>query len=375
MTREEYRNAVGELAWLIACELNGQPPEKERARALDLTRLFEAAQRHSLCAITAAALERAGVRDEAFTRAKGLAIRKRVLMDRERAAVLAGLEEAGIWYVPLKGQVLSDWYPAFWQREMTDFDILYDASRDGEMKAVMERCGFTAKRFGRGHQDVFFKEPVCNFEMHRCLFSTAHDEKFYTYYRDVKTRLLKDEGNACGYHFSPEDLYVYQTAHAAKHYSNGGIGLRALLDVFVMERHFAGTLDRAYIREQTEKLGITDYEENSRALALRLFSGEALSGEDEERLAYMMLSGTHGRLDNRVDNRVGRLGGGAAGRLRYLTRRLFLSRGEVEAAYPFFARHPLLRPLLFFRRLWRALTVRRRKVAQELKALRRSADE
>ena len=49
----------------------------------------------------------------------------------------------------------------------------------------------------------------------------------------MKSRLIKDAGNNYGYHFSPEDFYMYMTAHEYKHYSSEGTLLRSLFDIFL----------------------------------------------------------------------------------------------------------------------------------------------
>ena len=149
----------------------------------------------------------------------------------ERAAILEKLEEAGIWYMPLKGSVLKDLYPRYGMRQMADNDILIDASRAEDVKSIMQSLGFTTECFGMSNHDIYHKPPVSNFEIHTALFGLSHEEKIYVYYRDVNSRLIKDEGKRCGWHFTPEDFYVYITAHEYKHFSGGGTGLRSFLDV------------------------------------------------------------------------------------------------------------------------------------------------
>ena len=196
MTSEEYRAAILDVAYLAACAVNDIAPEAARVETMDLDRLYKAADRHLLTGITAMALESAGIKNEAFTQAKGKAIRKVAAFDVERTAVLAKLEEAGIWYMPLKGSVLKELYPKIGMRQMADNDILYDASKTSEVRTIMERLGFsTDSAYGRSIHDHYFKPPVYNFEMHRFLFGAGHDEKLVGYYQDVKNRLILNEGS------------------------------------------------------------------------------------------------------------------------------------------------------------------------------------
>lgn len=372
MTSEEYRAAILDVAYLAACAVNGQVPEASQVEKMDLDRLYKAADRHLLTGITAMALESAGIRDEAFTQAKGKAIRKVAAFDVERSVVLQALEEAGIWYAPMKGCVLKELYPRIGMRQMADNDILYDASKTPEVRTIMERLGFsTDSAYGRGIHDHFFKQPVCNFEMHRMLLGPMHDARVYEYYQDVKNRLILNDGTRYGYHLGDEDFYVYMIAHEYKHYSGGGTGQRSVLDTYVYLKKKGDALDWNYIAGELDKLGIADFEAQNRSLALHLFSGEKLTEQDEEMLEYILSSGTYGTVEHRVSNKVRKLGGGLRGRAKYLLSRIFLPMESIKSAYPFFYKHKILLPVFFFYRIGKGLMIRRRMVIVELKTLTR----
>ena len=369
MTQEEYRAAMGDVVYLVSCAVNGIKPAEERISVMDLSRIYTAAQYHSLIAAVGMALQSAGIRDEQFAQAIAKAQRKNALLDADRTALFHRLEQKNIWYMPLKGSVLKDFYPQYGMRQMADIDILVDADRAKDVKAIMENLGFTTESFGRGNHDVYHKSPVSNFEIHTALFRPSHEKKIYTYYQDVKSRLIKDEGNRCGWHFSPEDFYVYMTAHEYKHFSGGGTGLRSVLDTYVYLKEKGEALDWAYIAREVEKLGISDFEAQNRSLALCLFGREKLTEQDEEMLEYILFSGTYGTVEHGISNKVEKLGGGLRGRAKYLLSRIFLPMESIKSVYPFFYKYKLLLPVLFFYRIGKGLTIRRRKVIGELKIL------
>ena len=274
MTQNEYTEACMDVVYLAACAVNGEIPDAERAAGMDLANLYTAAERHLLTGITAIALESASVKDEAFTQAKGKAIRKVAAFDVERAAVLAKLEEAGIWYMPLKGSVLKDCYPRIGMRQMADNDILFDAARAEDLRTIMESLGFTAERIGVSAHDIYHKPPLANFEMHRTLFMPGTHDAIYQYYNAIHDKMIRDEDKAYGYHLSPEDFYLYMIAHEYKHYTAGGTGLRSLLDTYVYLKVKGETLDWTYISGELDKMEIAEFEEKNRGRALRLFGGE-----------------------------------------------------------------------------------------------------
>ena len=348
MTREEYRAAMLDAAWLIACVVRGVTPDRQRVEGMDLALLYEASRKHMLEAAVAMALEMAGVSDERFVKTLAREQRTAMLQERDCAAVQERLEEAGIWYMPLKGAVIRELYPRFGMREMSDIDILFDADRTPEVRQIMEGLGFRTEEYEHYNHDIYKKPPLSCFEMHRSLFEEGARPEMYAYYKHVKERLVPDEGKRFGYHFTDEDFYLYLTAHEFKHYTDRGDGLRALLDTYVFLR--AKPLDMAYVAREAEKLGICEFEEKNRALAFHLFDGESLTGEEKDRLNYMIDAGIEGLAENDVQNKIS-----GKGRLGYLLSRLHPSRTRMMEEYPVLKKARLLMPVFRLWRLFRGL--------------------
>ncbi|MBQ6441284.1 MAG: nucleotidyltransferase family protein [Lachnospiraceae bacterium] len=359
MTKEEYRKTAEDVIYLISCSMNGVSPDHDTVKDMDFAMLYKVADFHLLTAITAMALESADVHDPTFTQAKAKAIRKVALMDAEMQALFARLNAAGIWYMPLKGTVLKGYYPVFGMRQMADHDILFDAERAEDVKTIMESLGFEVKHFGASNHDCYYKEPVCNFEMHRALFGPSHDERLYTYYRDVQDRLI---GDGCEKHFSPEDFYLYMTAHEYKHYSGGGTGLRSLLDTYVYLHGVS--LDMVYVEREIEKLGIGDFEAANRSLALHLFGGEPLTEEEREMLDYVLSSGTYGTMANSIRRQIRE-----KGRWGYFLSRMTLPADLMHQLYPVLDKAPVLYPFCWSHRLIHAFFFKHKVFMYQLKAV------
>ena len=372
MMTEENKKGLDDLVYLAACAVNGQVPEKSRTDGIDLSLVYEAAQDHKLAAAAGMALESAGIRNEAFVQAVAKAMRKNALLDADREALSRRLDEAGIWYMPLKGAILKDLYPRYGMREMADNDILVDAARAKDVGRIMQELGFEAEETGKGHHDEYTKPPVSNFEIHRMLFSGLDSEPCHLYYREMDKRLIPDEDGSFGRHFSTDDLYLYLTAHEYKHYRHGGTGIRSLLDTYVFLKHYGNELDMAYVTAEAEKMGTADYEKKSRELALRLFSGEALTEAEQEMLAYYASSGTYGSYEQKVVNEINSFGGGFRGKLRFFRSRLFMPLEDIRYAYPVVYRHKILLPFLYVYRIIKGLTTRRGVTMADLKALKKT---
>lgn len=343
-----------DLIYLVSCAVNGVTPDVERVAAMDLDAIYKLASRHMLAATVAPALKAAGVEDKRFTEALLHSVMKNVTMDAEMDALFAELDAAGIWHMPLKGTVLQHLYPVYGMRQMSDHDILFDAKRADDVRRIMEGLGFQTVRLESSDHDIYYKRPVCNFEMHRLLLGPRHGEKLCAYYRDVRSRLV---GEGFEKHFTPEDFYLYLVAHEYKHYCVSGTGLRSFLDTYVFLKK--ETLDMDYVAAEAEKMGLAEFEADNRGLSLRLFSGETLPERDREMLDYALSSGVYGTIKNKVDNGMRKANGS---RIRYAMSRFFVPISKKSRryaahanAYPFFYRHRFLLPFLPFYRTFRAM--------------------
>ena len=366
MTKHDYKQNAYYLLYLIRCVLNRKIPAKDKLDRINLSQLYTVAKAHSLTAIAAYALESAGIIDEQFKQEKYKVIRKSIAMDIERQRLTAELEKAGIWYMPLKGVVLQDYYPMIGMRQMCDNDILFDSKYRDKVHEIMTSLGFKTKSFKKDKDDIYYKPPVCNFEMHISLFSELSNKEIVDYYKDVINRLIMTEMSDYQYRFSDEDFYIYITAHEYKHFSKGGTGLRSLVDTYVYLNHFYGKVDTEYISNELSELGIADFEQQRRKLAMDLFCGKRLNTDEKKLLDYYIFSGTYGTIENSVNNTID---GSLSSRVKYLIGRLFLTLPQIKASYPFFYKHKFLIPLVFLYRVGLMLTKSRKRMMSEVKTI------
>ena len=365
--KSEFRKNAADMIYLTACAINDRTPRQERVERLELPNLFEVSQKHILTACVAYALESAGVKDNDFTQAKEKAIRKNILLDAERGNILRKLEAEKIWYMPLKGSILKDWYPKLGMRQMSDNDILCDSKKMAEVRDIFLDEGYECEHFGQGNHDVYFKEPVLNFEMHSDLFSPTHIGNLYPYFKDIKERLIPDENSDHGYHFRNEDFYLFMLAHEYKHFTGGGTGVRSLVDTYIFLRRFSKSLNWDYLGEELEKLGITDFERSNRELAKKVFLLKPLTTENKELLDYYVLSGTYGNDSNLVSNGVKFRGNGS--KFRYLMYLFFPPVSFLENSVPWVKKNKLLIPAAYMYRFLHGATVNRKKVGSEFRYL------
>ena len=376
------------LIYLMACSLQGTKPEEALLANIDMEALLRLAKAHSVSAMVCMALEQTDAFQHAaettrlkWLDAKNKAVRKNMLLDAERHQLEKEFAEHGIWYMPLKGSILKDWYPKFGMREMADNDILFDASKRKEVKAIFQGRGYTVKGYNKSNHDEYEKPPIYNFEMHVSLFHGMYKE-LTEQYENVKERLLPVDGTAYQFAFTPEDFYVFVLAHAYKHYSRSGTGIRTLADIYIINQKLGGTMNWEYVDSELRGLGIFSYEHESRELAQKLFGiaelpTEAnLSEAEQQMLAYYLGASTYGTIENRTLNQMQKLqpDGGAITahtKRKYLLSRIFPGREWCKAYAPTVYKHPVLLPFFWVWRLTVKGVKRRTIVKQELEAIKR----
>ena len=376
-----------QMLYLMACALQDVSAQEEFLADVDLQQLYITARNHSVAAMVCMALEKTAIfagADEAVKKhwreAKNKAIRKNMLLDAERAAIVKQLESAGIWHMPLKGSILKDWYPKPGMREMADNDILFDLSERKRVREIFRSRGYKIVSFGKGNHDEYEKPPIYNFEMHVSLFHEMYQE-LAGQYGNVKEKLLPVDGTVCQFAFTPEDFYVFVLAHAYKHYSGSGTGVRTLADFYVMNRHLGGIMNWDEVEQKLTRLGIAEYEQRSRVLAEKLFSGARplpeleLNTDEKEMLRFYCDATAYGTIDNQVQNRLQELQGNAEGitlrtKLKYCCARLFPGREFCKYYYPVVYHHLWMLPFFWVWRIAGKGISHRKKIKRELTFLR-----
>ena len=331
---------------------------------LSLERLYAASKAMGITALLAYALRKRGIRDSQFRTALAIAQRRALLLDAEYKKISNALCAHGIRHLPMKGIVIKSIYPSVGLREMSDIDIWFDPSHAEDVKNIMSGLGYNAKYFGVSKHDVYLKPPMFCVEMHRIVIDTDVLPESAAYYNEQWEKLncaCKEDEFVLTQ--SREDFYVYVIAHAYKHDLIAGVGVRALLDIYVMLLKWED-LNMSYILQECRKLGIADFELLVRRLALHLFDRDALDQEDKDRLDQFVLSGVNGNMNRYYSNALDH----SDGKRSYILSRLRTTDEQVKD-HPFLLRHKALRPLYFPLRLAKAILKRPKLLSTELKIL------
>ena len=393
MENEMIFSSGADMIYLAACAIHGKVPDPNIVAQMDLAAVYDQAARHYMQAVTYQAIDsyinaygnkNISVFEDKLKIWKNdriRAIKHTVSFEMERERILDFFEKNNIWYLPLKGIVVQEYYPAIGMRQMSDNDILYNSEYRLKLREYMFELGYDGKVLDLAWPDTYVKNMFA-FEMHHSLFTTHRDEqRFNDYYKNIESKFIREE-DSCKCCLGPEDFYIYLSAHAYKHFSTCGTGVRSLMDVYIYLENVGVKLDFEYINSELKKLGILRFEEAQKNLAYALFSKdcvnlnvstEILDNNANDLLKYYIDCGVYGNLKNLVVNRLKPKmtdrGGERAKKISYLCRRIFPEVESYRRTYPFAYKHRIFMPVAWFLRLVKGVFLKFAVILRELKLI------
>lgn len=278
----------------------------------------------------------------------------------ELELISAALSEKNIRHLPLKGSVLKELYPQPDMRTMADIDMLIDEENASAVRDIMLELGYTCEHFGYDIHDVYYKPPVMNVEIHRALFGEEGRE-FGEIFAEPFS-LCESSGGARA-RFSEEYFLAYVIAHAIKHYSEGGTGIRSVMDIAVYLR--AKPTDIGRVCEILEPSGCADTARDLIQLSKIWFEGAESCEKYVKMTEYILSGGTYGTIQNSVENKVRE-----QGRIKYLFRLVFPTFWHMKQHYPILKKAPVLLPFCWLARLVTKPIINRKQNAAKIKALK-----
>ena len=168
--------------------------------------------------------------------------------------IVTEFEKENIEYMPLKGMVLRSIYPKPEMRTMGDADILIKLETYNRTSNIMKNLGFEFKN--ETDHEFIWKNPFLYLELHKSVM-TSYNKDFY---KDFGTgwKIAQKNGDGVKYEMSPEDFYIYIFVHFTKHYRISGIGIKHLLDLWVISEAYP-KLNKEYISNELKKMHLHEF--------------------------------------------------------------------------------------------------------------------
>lgn len=265
-------------------------------------------------------------------------------MHREYKSLCNILEEAKIPFLPLKGAVVRSLYPEPWMRTSCDVDILL-RSEDAQKTAdfLINNHGYTF-RSKSSHDIALITPGKLAIELHYDLIESKHSSTSPEVLARVWDTATLRPGHSHHYEMPDEMFYFYHIAHMAKHFAEGGCGIRSFLDLWLLDNlPDADTQKRNALLVQG---GLLAFAEGARKLSRVWFGEEEHTSLTRQMEEFILQGGTFGSTKTMVAIQQKKKGG----RLKYILPKIFLPYKILKGHYPILKKHPWLTPVMEVRR-------------------------
>ena len=252
----------------------------------------------------------------------------------------AAFDGAQIDYLPLKGCVMKEMYPKAELRAMNDADILIRVEQYDAIRPVMERLGY---RFvAESDCELKWVTQGLYVELHKRLIPSFIKD-FYAYFGDGWQLAHKQEGTK--YALSAEDEFLFIFTHFARHYREGGVGIRHMADIWYY-RLKTPSLDEEKIRSVLKQMSLDTFYTNILKTLEHWFEGGEETPVTRQITNYIAGSGSFGESETKAAADNLRKAGGK-GRKGLILRALFPPLENMRYAYPVLRKQPVLLPVMW----------------------------
>ena len=334
------------------------------------------AKQHQICGILLYGLLAAGIKSD-DPRVKELfscALTETVLHEQQLVAINAvysAFEKAEVDYMPLKGSLLKELYPKPELRVMSDADILIKTEQYETVKKVLSGLSFT-EAYESNHEIVWKKGSIV-IELHKFLIPSYNTDYFH-YFENAWERA--ENIAPFRYRLNQNDEFIFTFTHFAKHYRDGGIGIKHFIDLWLLLEKYE--LNMEYIKDELKKIRLDIFFGNIEK-ALDIFFGEEnLEDQTAELIIKNLIrSGVYGKKENRANASAIRSAGGhkvgsLIGRLSVIRKMLFPRKKYICKKYPVLQKAPILLPFCWILRIVDVIFHPSR-VSRSLKAVKNSS--
>ncbi len=310
-----------------------------------LPEMFSVAKKHDITQILAAGLEQnelPGIEHMEMEQIKAVYRHEQLKYALEQ--LCDALEAAKIPFMPLKGSVIRQYYRIPWMRTSCDIDILvHEEDLDKAVAYLIQNCDYTVKE--KGSHDISLFTPSKN-----------HVELHYNLVEDglakASSSVLKSVWSvSCLYHSKlywhemPDEMfYFYHIAHMAKHFENGGCGIRPFIDLWILD-----ALDGIDVEKRNVLLkrgGLFRFAECARELNRVWFADAEHTAMSMQMEHYILSGGVYGTTENRIVVQQQKQGG----KFKYALSKIFIPYEVIKFHYPVLQKHRWLTPVMEIRR-------------------------
>lgn len=231
----DFNTNEGYFLHLLKCGLKSEKPE-EPPVGIDFEAIFKLAKKQDVENIVFLSIDQLennidsnlySIWQEAYYKR----MKYSAFQDMALEELIEVFTKAGIDCMPLKGSVIKNYYPNPDLRTMGDIDFLVREQNRQVVRDIMHSLGYEDDVLDDGQVDGFKRGKIDYIEIHYDFSAENHimHDVFTIYWN----KLLPTDIEHL-YEMTFEDLYFFNIGHYVKNMHNKGMGLRGVVDTFVL---------------------------------------------------------------------------------------------------------------------------------------------
>lgn len=344
---------------------------------LDYAELFEVSRKHQIIPLVFCGIQRLKGDFEESEKFQDYTLRL-FYYDFKQLECLNRIEEVFsnncIDYMLLKGASIKKLYPSSELRTMGDIDILIKEEQYEQIRKALSQIDLCEEN-ETDHELIWRSKDGVLVELHKRLIPSYNDD-YYSYYCNAWEKALLQKGYS--YAMSAEDEYIYIFTHLAKHYRDGGIGLRQMIDVwFLALKH--SSLDMEYINREFDKLDLKKFHENILDTLGVWFNGKESTDLTDHITERIIESGAYGikekwDIANAARERA-KSSSVASAKRKNIISLIFMPYSTMQKKYPFLKKAPFLLPLMWLVRWGDAIINKQSNISRQAERLNKISSE
>lgn len=350
---------------LLRFELNGTELCEEIKNSItveSLPALFKLSKKHDLAHLVGDALDKNGLLPDGseekkrFLQERNMAVYRYEQQQYELEQICNTFEKAKIPFIPLKGSVLRKYYPEPWMRTSCDIDILVQENDiDKSVALLVDELQYSALKEKTAHEVSLFSGGGIHLELHFTIKENV--DKMDVLLESVWQYSHRCKPGGCCYHQNNEFFVFHIIAHMAFHFITGGCGVRAFLDLGLLQLKMG--YEESVVKEMCGQAGLGKFYDVAQDVVKSWFKGEEKADLVSNIEDYLLEAGVYGSTQNRVTVEQIKTGG----KFGYFLHRVFAPYKLMKIRYPILKKHKWLLPFYEVKRWISLLTSRKSKKA------------
>lgn len=329
-----------EQAYLISVIRSCLMGEKlDLPQELNAQEFFKLVKKQSLQVLVYVTLKRNNILLEGLNFLKKEAYKliiKATELDKDSAKTLHLLKENNVKCVPIKGYNVKKLYPSADMRFSLDFDCLVDKKQLSSLKKVLTENNYKHYKTTEKHLE-YLTEQSNLIEFHTKLFTRFLSDDF--------AKIVFEDYALNNEELSYETEYVISLAHLASHFISGGVGIRNIIDLYLLNN----VIDRERVIPILKEINLQQFDNSFLALADIIFNNKTPS-EFEQKLLDLIFDSNY--LGGEKDKELYKVALNYSGDIKKAKRKSFWQKiypsyDNMVGTYPFLRKQKWLLPIMY----------------------------